>query len=306
VKLCSILIPVNNVERYVAEAIRSALEQTHPQTEVVVVNDGSTDATAQVITPFLDQIVYVEQHNRGPAAARNRALQEAAGDYIALLDGDDLYLPTRIERMIGYLDRHPEDGLATSDAWIMVEDRNTTDRYYQAGAFPREDQKLQIFRENFVMVMAVIRRELFERHGGFDERLRASEDWDLWIRFIWGGQRVGFVDEPLAYLRRRGGSLSADPMVRTRDDMVVIEKALARPEAFSIPSLAPYIGGKAREAASVRDRAASRRLWLRLARQPGQSWPRRVKALIAAVAPGMAARVAFRREQARLTGGSAD
>jgi hypothetical protein len=88
--------------------------------------------------------------------------------------------------------------------------------------------------------------------------------------------------------------------------MAVIEKTFARPEALSTPSLAPYIGGKARETASARDRAPTRRLWVRLARQPGQPWPRRARALIAVVASGLAARAAFGREQARLTGGSAD
>jgi hypothetical protein len=112
--------------------------------------------------------------------------------------------------------------------------------------------------------------------------------------------------EPLAHLRRRAESLSADPIDRTRDDIVVIEKTFAPPEALSIPCLAPYIGRKAREAASVRDRAASRRLWVMLARQPGRPWPRRARALITAVASGLAAWVAFGREQARLTGGSAD
>ncbi len=91
--LCSVIVPAFNVQAFIVEAVESALSQTYAELEVIVVNDGSTDETARVLEPFRDRITYVEQPNRGLGAARNRALREARGELIALLDGDDVMFP---------------------------------------------------------------------------------------------------------------------------------------------------------------------------------------------------------------------
>jgi glycosyltransferase involved in cell wall biosynthesis len=235
VRNCSVLVPAYNVEAYVGQAVESALSQTYLATQVIVVNDGSTDRTAEVLAPYLDRIVYVEQPNTGLAGARNRALREATGDYVALLDADDLWFPTRLEHMISYLEEHPEVGFVTSDAYLMHEDEPSTTRYYdyydfllQGDPFTTGDQLYWILFHNFVMGMTVVRRELFERHGNFEESLGTSEDWDLWIRFIQGGERAGLVLEPCCYYRIRSDSLSQDRTRINTDAVRVIERAVNR------------------------------------------------------------------------------
>src|SRR5919109_3196165 len=269
--LCSVLVAAYNVQAFVAEAVDSALRQTYPQKEVIVVNDGSTDDTPSVVERFRHRIRYIEQPNRGLAAARNRALQDARGSYLALMDGDDVWAADRLERVVGFLEGRPEVGFATSDAYFLDETGRSEARYYDElpGGFREDDQAYWILEYNFVMGMAVIRRQLFETHGTFDETLRTSEDWELWIRFLLGGERAGLVDEPLAQYRRRSGSLSMDWSRISEDALAIIERAVDRPESRSIPRLgtvlyrrgvqAPVFGGprRGREVFSIAGRDAT-------------------------------------------------
>ncbi len=212
--LVSVLIPAYNVECYVADAIESALAQTYPKVEIVVVNDGSTDHTTAAIAPYRDRIVYVEQENRGLAGARNTGIRAASGSVLALLDADDLWLPERLERCIPILTARPEIGLVTSDAYVIDETVRTTKRCYgdrRRYPFPaREDEQLdEIARRNFLFISVVFRRELVERCGSFDESMQRAEDYELWTRFLLSGSRAAFVPDPLGYYRVRAGSLSA-------------------------------------------------------------------------------------------------
>lgn len=292
---CSVLIPAFNVEGYIAQAVESALAQTHPDSEVIVVNDGSTDGTAAAVAPYRDRIVYVEQENRGLAGARNRALEEATGEYIALLDADDVFLPNRLERMLAYLKAHPEFGFATSDAFVIYEDRPSTDTFY--GRLPRrrrfraDDQPYWIVQYNFIFIMAVVRRALFERHGTFDESLRTCEDWDLWMRFIASGKRAGLVDEPLGHYRLRSGSLSYDRNQVYTDVLTILERCRARPEPT--PGAAGRIDLlKAAQALDRGEHAQAAGFFRSAARDPTLRWRTRLEARAAAALPRVAARLA--------------
>ncbi len=212
--LVSVIIPAYNAERYVAEAIDSALAQTYPAVEVVVVNDGSTDGTEAVIAQYGDRVVSVKQSNRGLAGARNTGLAHARGTLIALLDADDIWLANRLERLVVRLIDEPDLGVVTSDAWLLRDDTRTTERYYAdhlGRTFPEPgDQREAIIDGNFVFVGAVLHRRLLDQHGGFHDLLRRAEDYELWCRLIRNGVRFGYVDEPLAWYRLRADSLSAD------------------------------------------------------------------------------------------------
>ena len=213
---CSIIIPAYNAERYVADTIRSALTQSYTDREVIVVNDGSTDGTATAIAPFVNQIVYIEQANRGSAAARNRAIAASSGELIAPLDADDLWLPEALERIVEHMDRHPEFGMVTT----------TTKR--RVRPFRTENQAFWMGQYNFLTATPVIRRELFERHGLFDETLRATEDWELWMRFLARGERVGAIEGAYFIYRRHSESKTANleaQAVRCRDEL---EQVVAR------------------------------------------------------------------------------
>jgi glycosyltransferase involved in cell wall biosynthesis len=214
--LVSVLIPAYNVEEYVATAIESALDQTYPHVEVVVVNDGSTDGTAAAIAPYLDRITYVDQANRGLAGARNEAIRASSGSLLALLDADDVWLPDRLERCVTRLEQEPEVGLVTTDAFL-IEDGVRTERHCYGDRRvypfpgPDDDQLEVIAMRNFLFVSVVFRRELVDRFGGFDESLERAEDYELWARLLLTGTSAAYVPEALGYYRRRSDSLSASP-----------------------------------------------------------------------------------------------
>lgn len=289
---CSVIVPVFNVERFVGQALESALAQTHPDVQVIVVNDGSTDGSEAAVAPYRDRIVYVEQENRGLAGARNRALQEATGEYVALLDADDVWVPERLERMVGYLINHQEAGFVTSDAFFMYDDAPSDVRYYQHYAFLLQgdpfvtgDQRYWILFHNFVMGMTVVRRALFDRYGTFEESLGTSEDWDLWIRLIFGGERVGLVDEPLCYYRIRADSLSADPRRMHSDAVRVIERAVNRMDPNALPGLGIPLLRRGKQALALGDRSRAAVLYAAAGRDPSLPWRKRMEALAFAAAP---------------------
>lgn len=236
---CSVVIPAYNAARYLASSIRSALCQTFADVEVVVVDDGSTDRTAEVMESFGDRIIGICQPNQGPSVARNVGLKAASGAYVAFLDADDLWMPRRLERMIGRLEEDHAVGFVTSDAYVIQEDAPTSLRYYETladpGPFAAPNQDYWIARGNFVFTGVVARTELFDRHGTFRPKILA-EDWDLWARFILGGERAGLVDIPLGYYRVRKDGLCSS---KGFDEhwQAAQRRTLRDPRAQKIPGL---------------------------------------------------------------------
>lgn len=219
--LVSIIVPSYNVEAYLADAIDSALAQTYPTVEIVVVNDGSTDATPRIMDRYGDAIVAVHQENGGLAAARNAGLRVARGEFLALLDADDLWFPERLERLVGLLDARPDLAIVTSDSYVMEDFTPTTKRSYldrRKRPFPatEAEQVPEIARFNFLFIGVVFRRSVMDQCGMFHVgprrrepgSIEGAEDYELWTRYVLSGARVGFIDEPLGYYRVRPGSLS--------------------------------------------------------------------------------------------------
>ncbi len=245
----SIIIPAYNVEAYIAAAVDSALAQTYPNVEVVVVDDGSTDGTAEILAGYGDRIVVVTQPNGGLAAARNSGLRAATGDIFGLLDGDDIWLPERLDRMVDLLESRPDLGLVTSDSWLMEDFTPTTKRSYpdrrrRPVPATEADQIPEIARFNFLFISVLLRRELMEECGMFLEHTRrgaefqrharagggpsieGAEDYELWMRYLLAGTRAGFLDEPLGYYRVRSGSLSDAKKDQGRAHLAVLERHL--------------------------------------------------------------------------------
>jgi glycosyltransferase involved in cell wall biosynthesis len=253
--LVSVIIPAYNVECYVAAAIDSALAQTYEHVEVVVVDDGSTDHTAEVVAGYGDRVVTVSQENRGLAGARNSGIRAASGSIFALLDADDLWLPERLARCVPILVDRPEIGMVTSDAYVMDETVKTTKRCYgdrRRFPFPaHEDEQLAIIaKRNFLFISVVFRRSLVERCGSFDESMRRAEDYELWTRFLLSGSRAAFVPEPLGYYRVRADSLSASKE-QWGAHLTVLEKHL--PELWRRGA-----HGRARDAFEIGERLVAR------------------------------------------------
>lgn len=237
----SILMPVYLGARYVSRAISSALVQTHGDFELVVVNDGSPDDSAEVIRPFLadPRVIYVEQANAGVAAARNTALRHATGDLFALLDQDDLWHPDKLARQVELFSANPRLGLVHCHAIPIDRDGNAlpTDpwrpRATASQAFP------EIYMGNPIQACAgMFSRAALDAVGAFDSdpALRFADEYDLWLR-IASRFEVGYVPETLAYYRLHGENNSADigPMVRATQAVLAKSERELPDAVASIP-----------------------------------------------------------------------
>lgn len=210
--IISVVIPAYNAARYIASAIDSALAQTYSAVEIIVVDDGSTDATPTILHPYWQagKIIYIRQENKGLAVARNAGIKASSGDYIALLDADDLFLPEKLERQAAYLDAHPDCGVSYCGLWhfddAAPEKLLKLNYAYYSGAevFPA------LLKKNFINPLSVVmRRSILEIVGYFDESMRSSEDWEFWIRAAYKGIRFDFLPDELAHYRMWSGSLSS-------------------------------------------------------------------------------------------------
>ena len=228
--LVSVIIPAYNVAPYIAEALESLFAQTWRDVEAIVINDGSTDETEEKLAPYRDRIVLIKQENSGVMAARNAGLRVARGRYIALLDGDDLWAPRFLERLVGLLESDASVSLAYPNA-VFLGSPNFSGRLYQE-VFPATepvtfDRVLR--RKCHIFGSVVMRREALDDVGLYDESLKGqgAEDLDLWLRMLQRGHRFKFTSESLAKYRWRQDSLSNTGIGSLSCLISVYEKFLA-------------------------------------------------------------------------------
>lgn len=183
-RLVSVVMPVYNAAAYLEHAAASVLAQTHHEVELVAVDDGSTDESGRLLDRLATRdarvrVFHVE--NGGPSAARNVALGAIVGDYVAFLDADDWFLPDKLERQLEALASHPDADLVYSD---HQEYDSASDSYHDVrrGDPPVPMTEMLVYRPWFAPIAPLLRRRLVDAVGGFDEALRAAEDWDYWLR----------------------------------------------------------------------------------------------------------------------------
>src|SRR5258706_4512593 len=201
----SVIIPTFNSAALVAAAVDSALAQTTLPTEILVIDDGSTDDTRQRLCCYGDRLEYLHQQNRGVAAARNRGLKEATGEFIAFLDADDVWHPKKLERQLAAMTANPDIsllGTSTSD-WPAHPPADTHDT---SAIHLMPWQKLAV-KNHLVTSSVIVRRAALARVGNFDTALQGPEDHDLWLR-IAEIATVAILDAPLTGYRDAPGSLS--------------------------------------------------------------------------------------------------
>jgi len=197
----SVVIPTYNRAAFVCEAIESVLSQSFRDFELIVVDDGSTDETNEILTRYRDGISVVTTQNQGPSAARNRGIAAARGDWLAFLDSDDLWKPGKLVRQTAYITQNPDTAVCqTEEIWIRNGVRVNPmkkHRKYSGWIFDK-CLPLCIVSPSAVMM----HREVFDRVGLFDESLPACEDYDLWLR-IAARYEIRLIQEPLVV--KRGG-----------------------------------------------------------------------------------------------------
>ena len=207
----SVVIPTYNRADLVMRALQSVFAQTRPVDEVLLVDDGSTDDTeARVRNAYGDRVRYLRQSNAGVSVARNLGLREARGEYIAFLDSDDLWMPDKTRQQLQFLERHPDYGLVLCDVERVTADGRPIDILHRRAALPLDGRIVSNVLRNPTLVpaSAMIRREVYETVGGFDETLRTAEDLDFHLRVAleWP---IGVVEQPLVRAIRCHGGLSS-------------------------------------------------------------------------------------------------
>lgn len=235
--LVTVVTAAYNVAQYLEASARSALAQTYRNLELVIVDDGSTDATAEVARRVAcsepARVRVIRQANKGIAAARNTGLHAARGDYLALLDSDDLWEPRFLEHQMETLLTTPVDLVSGNGRYLGGALHGMPVRPCPDPR-PPIDLATIIADEEAVFVMTVFHRRVLETIGGFDESLRTNEDFDYWLRAALAGLRFARNAEPLGWYRRRDDSLSADAPRMLRGALRVCDKARAlvgeRPE----------------------------------------------------------------------------
>lgn len=207
--LVSVIVPAFNAERYLGEALQSVLGQTYPHLEVLVVDDGSADRSVEIARGFGDRVRVFTQANGGPAAARNRGLENAKGAYVSFLDADDTWLPDKTERQVAFMEAHPEVGVSYGPCLFVKNGRELTRIGWEPEKFPEGwiFEHLLLERGFISINTVMVRRRCLERVGSFNESLRTAEDTNMFLRLA-RQCRFGFIPDPLARYRWHETSLT--------------------------------------------------------------------------------------------------
>lgn len=240
--LVSVIIPTYNSGAFISQAVRSVLDQTYRRYEVIVIDDGSTDGTRDILCEFDAHINYLYQENRGPSAARNAGIKAARGEYISFLDADDIWLPDKLEHQVHFIQQNRDLGLVFSDEEAFDGERvlyrsllaNTL--FYSAitSQKPIREAFSKLMIENFIPTSTVmVRSKCFKKAGLFDESLQVSEDGEMWSR-IAAYFGIGCLTQILGRKRVHQSNISSNAELTLQCRIRVWEKARSL-----FPSLAP-------------------------------------------------------------------
>lgn len=275
--LISVIIPVYNGAKTIRETISSVLLQSFEDLEIIVINDGSTDKTAEMLADFPNPTIKVYSFpNAGPSVSRNRGFRLSTGKYIAYLDADDLWAKDKLKEQFQALQQYPGADVAYS--WTLAID--------ESGQFVRRGGKHQaegnvlghLLLTNIMEHGSnpLIRRQAVAEVGGFDETLRTAEDWDFYLRLAARFEFV-VVKKPLIYYRQSPHSFSADVTQLEKDAIAVLEKAfeeapisLRHLKRQSCANIYAYLIFKSLDGVIERERSlkAASYLWKAASRNP--------------------------------------
>lgn len=227
----SVIIPAYNIAPYISETLDSVFAQTFTDFELIVVNDGSPDTEEfeSALRPYLDGIVYLKQENGGASLARNAGLQAARGEFVAFLDGDDVWLPNYLEEQMKFIQTRGCD-LACADAMFFGDSADKAPTYMvawmndapQAGDFGFLE--LVDAKRSVITSGVVARRQPIIDIGLFDPELRRAQDFDLWLRLACAGHRLSFQRKALLKYRCRPNSLSGGVINSHRRELTIFDK----------------------------------------------------------------------------------
>jgi glycosyltransferase involved in cell wall biosynthesis len=209
--MVSVIIPTYNYARFIGDALNSLVTQVYPDFECLVIDNGSTDNTSEIIKPFLKdkRFKYIVQDNRGVSVGRNTGLKLAKGDYILFLDADDLIEKNKLEAAVYFLEMNREVSLVYSDMrYFKAENQGSL--YYSYSCDEKTDAPWMKYASgkgteivasflggnNMVISSPVFRSSLLPETGLFDEHIQHNEDWDFWFRIVLAGKKIQYLDAP--------------------------------------------------------------------------------------------------------------
>lgn len=230
----SVIIPAYNAARYLAETLTSALGQTLADIEVIVVDDGSKDNTAEVAQSF-PAVRYVRQQNAGVSAARNTGAANARGEFLAFLDSDDIWHPDKLRQQVEALRQHPDSVFSRTEAVSDPARQSEIQNGQREASAPC--QLIPDFHTSFLVPYlttstVMVRRSAFEEAGGFDTSLRIAEDVDFYLRVLVRRPLVVKMTQTLVYKRPVPGSLGDDSVAGYHQLIKVYDRFLgSHPEA---------------------------------------------------------------------------
>lgn len=223
--LVSIVLPTYNREDYIRRSVLSVLSQTYEKYELLVIDDGSTDDTGNIVRSIDDNRIEILRHkdNKGANVARNTGITHSEGDLIAFQDSDDVWLPSKLSSQVREINRSSDDvGVIYTGTTVVRDDEVEyfPDDFY-AGNIQRE-----LIRGNFIPTqVSLARRECFEEHGLFDPVLNRLQDWELWLRFA-SSFEFSYIDKPLTqtYMNVDELSIGADTEARIKSIEHILQK----------------------------------------------------------------------------------
>jgi glycosyltransferase involved in cell wall biosynthesis len=234
----SILLPTYNRANYLVETISSVFTQAVDDFELIVVDDGSTDETRELVGSISDpRVRYLYQQNHGVSAALNTAWRAAQGEYVAMIGSDDVWSPNQLETLLPLIESSPSLGLVYARAQAMSINGHPQPQILGSDMkFPNDPLASLLYGDCICGLACLIRRRCVEQVGGFDESLVANEDWDMWIRMAEITQ-FAFHNEILARYRMHPTSLTGKRSRHYR--RVILDRVRLIQDYYARPNLAP-------------------------------------------------------------------
>lgn len=226
----SVIIPAYKVTSYITEAIGSILRQTYQDFEIIIVNDGCPDTAnlERELEPYLSRVRYIRQENAGPSGARNTGIRAAAGQRIAFLDADDIWEPEYLAAQTAYLDQHQDIDVVYPDAFYFGEGPLVGRRFMELCPSRGEVTLASLIEERCCVFISVLaRRQALLDAGLFDPAMNRAEDFDMWLRVLRSGGRIGYQEIPLARYRKRDTSASVDTRSMIAGQLHALDKLVA-------------------------------------------------------------------------------
>lgn len=236
----SIITPLYNNKKYIEKAIRSITSQTYKEFEIIIIDDGSTDGSGELVKDkFGDKVRYIYQDNKGAAAAVNKGISLSRGDYIAFCDSDDWWLPEKLEKQVNFLEANQKFGLVYSDALLANGDILIQQTWlHSRNAIPcfggKKECLASLFSKNFIPapLAVLIRKSVIEQIGLFNEKFPSAYDYEYWFRILEGGIQIAFLDEPLAVWRIHAGQNSKKIRKMKLAQIKILREFLIRDPSF--------------------------------------------------------------------------